>query len=138
MNVSFAASSTGTVNEMKPSVTEVEANANSNYSTYAGEDFPTNVYFGDTHHHAANSGDAFMGGDRLSPEKSYKFAKGEEVISSSGQPVKLSRPIEFLVVFNHVEGLGVMYEVYNGNPSYMNKCWHISMGSCKNLYDYRH
>ena len=34
------------------------------YSPYAGRKFPTRVYFGDTHHHTANSGDAFMAGDR--------------------------------------------------------------------------
>ncbi|MGB5282470.1 MAG: DUF3604 domain-containing protein, partial [Arenicellales bacterium] len=41
------------------------------YSPYAKRDYPTRVYFGDTHHHTANSGDAFMNGDRLSPEDAY-------------------------------------------------------------------
>ncbi|MEA3301982.1 MAG: DUF3604 domain-containing protein, partial [Pseudomonadota bacterium] len=89
------------------------------YSLWAGRDYPTHVYFGDTHHHTANSGDAFMNGDRLSPEDAYRFARGEEVVSSTGQPVKLSRPMDFLVISDHAEGLGVMYEVYNGNPVMM-------------------
>ena len=89
------------------------------YSPYTGEDYPTQVYFGDTHHHTSNSGDAFMSGARLAPEDAYKFAMGEEVISSSGQSLKLSRPLDFLVISDHVEGLGVMYEVYNGNPTFM-------------------
>ncbi len=89
------------------------------YSLWAGRDYPTHVYFGDTHHHTANSGDAFMNGDRLSPEDAYRFVRGEEVVSSSGVRVKLSRPIDFLVVSDHAEGLGVMYEVYNGNPLFM-------------------
>ncbi|MEA1889254.1 MAG: DUF3604 domain-containing protein, partial [Pseudomonadota bacterium] len=89
------------------------------YSPYADRDYPTQVYFGDTHHHTANSGDAFMNGDRLSPEDAYRFARGEEVISSSGIPAKLSRPLDFLVISDHAEGLGVMYEVYNGNPVMM-------------------
>ncbi|MCK5069700.1 MAG: DUF3604 domain-containing protein, partial [Desulfocapsa sp.] len=59
------------------------------YSLWAGRDYPTHVYFGDTHHHTANSGDAFMNGDRLSPEDAYRFARGEEVISSTGQAVRL-------------------------------------------------
>ncbi len=46
------------------------------YSACAQRDFPTRVFFGDTHHHTANSGDAFMAGDRLSPEDAYRFAKG--------------------------------------------------------------
>ena len=89
------------------------------YSPYAGRDYPTRVFFGDTHHHTANSGDAFMNGDRLSPEDAYRFARGEEVISSSGVPAKLSRPLDFLVISDHAEGMGVMYEVYNGNPVMM-------------------
>jgi hypothetical protein len=89
------------------------------YSPYAKRDYPSQVFFGDTHHHTANSGDAFMNGDRLSPEDAYRFARGEEVISSSGIPAKISRPLDFLVISDHAEGLGVMYEVYNGNPVMM-------------------
>ena len=89
------------------------------YSPYAGREYPTQVFFGDTHHHSANSGDAFMNGDRLSPEASYRFARGEELVSSTGIPVKLARPLDFLVISDHAEGLGVIYEVYNGNPVMM-------------------
>ena len=39
------------------------------YSPYAGRKYPTRVFFGDTHHHTANSGDAFAGGNRLGPEE---------------------------------------------------------------------
>ena len=93
--------------------------ADVSYSPYADRDYPTRVYFGDTHHHTANSGDAFMNGDRLSPEDAYRFARGEQVVSSSGVAVKLARPLDFLVISDHAEGLGVMYEVYNGNPVMM-------------------
>jgi len=89
------------------------------YSPYAGRDYPTSVFFGDTHHHSANSGDAFMNGDRLSPEDSYRLALGQEVISSSGVPVQLSRPLDFLVISDHAEGLGSMFEIFNENPVYM-------------------
>jgi len=90
--------------------------ARKRYSPYAGKAHPTHVYFGDTHHHTANSGDAFMGGNRLRPEQAYRFARGEEVVSSTGVPVKLSRPLDFLVVSDHAEGLGIMYQVYDANP----------------------
>jgi hypothetical protein len=46
------------------------------------------VYFGDTHNHTANSGDAFMAGNRLTPEQAYRFARGEEIVSSTGVPMK--------------------------------------------------
>jgi hypothetical protein len=90
-----------------------------NFSPYAGRKHPMNVYFGDTHHHTANSGDAFMAGNRLTPEQAYRFARGEEVVSSTGVPAKLSRPLDFLVVSDHAEGLGLMFQVYEGNPAFM-------------------
>ena len=88
------------------------------YSPYAGRSYPTRVYFGDTHLHTSNSGDAFMAGDRLGPEQAYRFARGEEVVSSTGVPAKLSRPLDFLVIADHAEGLGLMTEVAAGNPAF--------------------
>jgi hypothetical protein len=103
---------------MPTPLTSAEAEAAiTSYSPYAGRKYPTRVYFGDTHNHTANSGDAFMAGDRLSPEQAYRFARGEEVVSSTGIPVKLSRPLDFLVVADHAEGLGVITQLYEGNPA---------------------
>ena len=93
--------------------------ARKDYSPHAGRKYPTRVYFGDTHNHSANSGDGFMAGNRLSPEQAYRFARGEEVVSSTGVPVKLSRPLDFLVISDHAEGLGIMYQVYDANPALM-------------------
>ena len=102
-----------------PAVDAQAEEARKRFSPYAGRRFPTRVYFGDTHHHTANSGDAFMGGNRLSPEQAYRFARGEEIVSSTGVPVRLSRPLDFLVISDHAEGLGLMYQVYEGNPAFM-------------------
>lgn len=87
------------------------------YSPYAGRRYPTRVFFGDTHLHTANSGDAFTEGNKLSPEDAYRYARGEEVISSTGVPIRLSRPLDFLVVSDHAEGLGLSMELYQGNPA---------------------
>jgi hypothetical protein len=87
------------------------------YSPYAGPRPPTRVFWGDTHHHTSNSGDAFTVGNRLGPETSYRFARGEEIVSSSGQPVRLSRPLDFLAVSDHAEGLGLGREIFEGNPA---------------------
>lgn len=105
--------------EIKETSADLPRKGEIKYSPYAEKKYPTQVFFGDTHHHTANSGDAFMGGNRLDPEQSYRFARGEEVISSTGVPVKLSRPMDFLVISDHAEGLGVMYEVYDGNPIFL-------------------
>jgi hypothetical protein len=98
------------------------------YSPYAGRNFPTRVLWGDTHLHTVNSLDAAGFGDTLGPEPAYRFARGEEVVSSSGQPVRLSRPLDFLVVADHAEALGFIEEIKKGNPNLladpMLRRWH--------------
>ncbi|MFT5301016.1 MAG: hypothetical protein ACI87E_000114 [Mariniblastus sp.] len=89
------------------------------YSPYAGRNFPTNVYFGDTHLHTSLSGDAFGFGNKLSDEAAFRFATGAEITSASGEQVKLSRPLDFLVIADHAEAYGAMIEVYAGNPTLM-------------------
>src|SRR5262245_19881446 len=75
------------------------------YSPYANRDFPTRPYFGDTHLHTSFSMDAGAFGARLGPKDAYRFARGEQVTSSTGQPVKLSRPLDFLVVADHSDNM---------------------------------
>jgi hypothetical protein len=98
------------------------------YSPYAGRNFPTRPYFGDTHLHTAISLDAGAVGAKVGPETAYRFARGEEVTTSTGQPAKLSRPLDFLVVSDHAEAFGGMVEVVKGNPTLMAdpklKQWH--------------
>ncbi len=66
------------------------------------EDIPL---FGDTHLHTSYSPDAGMIGNILGPEDAYRFAKGESVTSSLGVTARLKRPLDFLVVADHAEGL---------------------------------
>lgn len=73
-------------------------------------------YFGDTHLHTSYSTDAGMIGNSLGPEDAYRFATGEKVISSSGLPVRLQRPYDFLVVADHSENLGLSPAIKEGNP----------------------
>ncbi|MGD9177150.1 MAG: DUF3604 domain-containing protein, partial [Desulfobacterales bacterium] len=60
------------------------------YSPYADRTYPMNVYFGDTHVHTGLSADAGGSGTRLMPRDAYRFARGEQVTSNTGQPVKLA------------------------------------------------
>jgi len=87
-----------------------------NYSPYAGRNFPTRPLFGDTHLHTSFSMDAGAFGCRLGPRDAYRFARGEEVTSSTGQPVKLSRPLDFLVVADHSDGFGFFPQLMSGDP----------------------
>lgn len=91
--------------------------ANSPYSPYADLDFPTRPLFGDTHVHTAFSMDAGAFGARLSPADAYRFGKGEQVTSSTGQPAKLSRPLDFMVVADHSDGFGFFPTLMSGDPT---------------------
>ena len=84
------------------------------YSPYAGRNVPTQPYFGDTHLHTSFSMDAGAFGARLTPRDAYRFARGEEVTASSGQPVKLSRPLDFLVVADHSDNMGFFPDLFAG------------------------
>jgi hypothetical protein len=86
------------------------------YSPYAGRDFPTRPFFGDTHLHTSFSMDAGAFGARIGPRDAYRFARGEEVTASSGQPVKLSRPLDFLVVADHSDNMGFFPDLFAGKP----------------------
>jgi len=85
------------------------------YSPYAGRNYPTRPYFGDTHLHTSFSMDAGAFGARLTPRDAYRFARGEELRASSGQPVKLSRPLDFLVVADHSDNMGFFPDLFGGN-----------------------
>jgi Protein of unknown function (DUF3604) len=84
------------------------------YSPYAGRDFPTRPFFGDTHLHTSFSMDAGAFGARIGPRDAYRFARGEEITASSNQPVKLSRPLDFLVVADHSDNMGFFPDLFAG------------------------
>ncbi len=98
------------------------------YSPYAGQNYPTTVLWGDTHVHTALSLDARAFGVTLDPEMAYRFARGEEISSSHGERLKLSRPLDFLVVADHSDAMGAMKEIINGDPNLLRdpmvKDWH--------------
>jgi hypothetical protein len=87
------------------------------YSPYADRAFPTRPFFGDTHVHTALSADAGGGGTTLLPRDSYRLARGEQVTSNTGQPVKLSRPLDFYMVTDHSDGMGAITDVLAGAPN---------------------
>lgn len=82
-----------------------------------GDGADTRLLWGDTHLHTSLSTDAFGFGVRLGPEEAYRFASGEAVTSSHGLQVKLERPLDFLLVADHAESMGIMQRVYDGDPA---------------------
>ena len=86
------------------------------YSPYARRTFPERPLWGDSHLHTSLSMDAGLFGNRLPPREAYRFARGEEVVSSTGQPVRLSRPLDWLVVADHSDGMGMIDDLKAGTP----------------------
>ncbi|WP_379553942.1 DUF3604 domain-containing protein [Qipengyuania sp. DGS5-3] len=76
-------------------------------------EFPDRPYWGDTHLHTDNSVDAFGFGVRLGPEDALKFARGDEVTATTGMSAKLARPLDFLVIADHSDGLGATRRLYD-------------------------
>ncbi|MFN2254768.1 MAG: DUF3604 domain-containing protein [Candidatus Promineifilaceae bacterium] len=93
------------------------------YSPYPKETFPNQVFFGDTHLHTSYSTDAGMIGNTLGPEDAYRFARGETVTSSTGLPARLRRPLDFLVVADHAENLGLAPAIAESNPELLQNEW---------------
>jgi hypothetical protein len=89
------------------------------YSPYAKRSFPSNIYWGETHLHTGLSLDAGLFGATLGHEEAYRFALGEEVMASSGQPVKLGRPLDWLVIADHSDMMGIAFDIQQGAPNIM-------------------
>jgi len=87
------------------------------YSPYAGGAVPTRVFWGDTHLHTSFSMDAGAFGARLGPEDAYRFARGEEIQSNTAGPVRLARPLDFLVVADHSDNMGFFPDLFVGDPN---------------------
>lgn len=92
-------------------------------------DNPAQLLWGDTHLHTRLSADAYMEDNRtLSPEDAYRFARGEVVTANSGVEAALRVPLDFLVVADHGEFIGLFAAVADGDPLVLNselgKRWH--------------
>ena len=86
------------------------------------------MYWGDTHLHTSYSTDAGMVGTTLGPDDAYRFVLGEAVTSNTGQPAKLQRPLDFVVIADHAEMLGLSPFIARSDPSVLadplGKKWH--------------
>jgi hypothetical protein len=96
--------------------------------TVQDQNFAEGLYWGDTHLHTRYSSDSGMIGNKLGPDEAYRFAKGEEVTSSTGQRTRLIRPLDFLVISDHAENLGLAPMIAESNAELLKteygKKWH--------------
>jgi hypothetical protein len=101
----------------------IAPDADAEYSPYIQQDFPNQVLFGDTHLHTGYSADAGLVGATTTPDDAYRFAKGEMVKSSHGIPAQLQRPLDFLVVADHAENLGLTFGLKEKNKALLGTEW---------------
>lgn len=111
---------------------DVENVVATQFSPYAGRNFPTQVFFGDTHLHTAVSVDAGTM-NTVGQEDAYRFARGEEITTTHGLKAKLSRPLDFLVISDHAEMYGLMPQLLSGDPEILateaGKRWYEALTS---------
>ena len=102
------------------------------FSPYAGRNYPTRPLFGDTHLHTSISVDAGTL-NRLGQEEAFRFARGEEVLSTGGLRARLARPLDFVVVSDHAEMYGLMPQLLAGDPEVLatekGREWHAKLTS---------
>jgi hypothetical protein len=80
----------------------------------AGADDDKQLLWGDTHLHTTYSSDAFANNNLLAdPETAYRYASGLPTIHPYHRArVQIETPLDFLVVSDHAEFLGVIRHVY--------------------------
>lgn len=78
----------------------------------------TQLLWGDTHLHTKLSPDAYMMGNRsLMPDDAYRYAKGLPVVNAKTKhKIRIHTPLNFLVVSDHAEYMGVVAKVFEGDP----------------------
>lgn len=90
--------------------------AENSYSPHVDQNYPTTVFWGDTHVHTNLSYDSIgYGNETFGPEEAYRFAKGETLIAHNGMKVRLNRPLDFMVVADHATYMGITRSVMNGD-----------------------
>jgi hypothetical protein len=99
------------------------------YGPGGGPAIPREVYWGDTHMHTSYSPDANLAGNaRLDPAAAYRFARGETLEAMNGMPARLDRALDFLVVADHAEYLGLLPQIRDGNKKALGTTWGKRLG----------
>jgi hypothetical protein len=93
------------------------------YSPYTTRAYPDQVLFGDMHFHTDLSFDAGLIGTTLNADDGYRMARGEKVISNTGLPIRLIRPLDFLAITDHAEMIGLAPAIAESSPTLLAEPW---------------
>ncbi|MEM8580279.1 MAG: DUF3604 domain-containing protein, partial [Pseudomonadota bacterium] len=93
------------------------------YSPFVGRAYPDQVLFGDLHFHTEISFDAGLIGTSLDMHDAFAVARGEEILSNTGQRVQLVRPLDFLAITEHAEMLGLATAIRTSDPRLLADDW---------------
>ena len=103
---------------------------------------PRQVYWGDLHLHSRYSFDSYsFGNDNLTAEDAFRFARGAGIIGHTGVQAKLARPLDFLLVSDHAEYLGVFVGLAQEDPellgSQLGTRWvdYLAKGDIRSIVD---
>lgn len=107
----------------KPTLLTNARSSNDQYSPYLNDEYPDKVFFGDTHMHTSYSTDSGFFGNTVGLDGAYRFAKGEKVTSSTGLDARLLRPLDFMVITDHAENIGLAPMILEDNPIVLNHEW---------------
>jgi hypothetical protein len=58
--------------------------------------------------------DAALFGNTLGLDEAWRFARGEQVKSSTGIPAKLSRPLDWMAIADHSDQMGFAGDIIKG------------------------
>ncbi|MCV6621189.1 MAG: DUF3604 domain-containing protein [Cellvibrionaceae bacterium] len=78
------------------------------------------LLWGDTHVHTKLSFDSFLNGNlSIGPDEAFRWAQGEPLVHPySKARVQINRPLDFLVVADHAEFMGVIETAYKSDEHY--------------------
>lgn len=77
------------------------------------------LLWGDTHVHSRNSVDAYASGAAsVDADTAYRFARGLPVVfPKTGQRVQIDQPLDFIVLSDHAENLGINGRIERGDEA---------------------
>lgn len=92
-----------------------QATANAALADVPAANPENNAYFGVVHVHTGWSFDGMTNGSRTTPMDAYAWAQGKAITGSGGPEMKLNTPLDFYMVSDHAELMGVFNQMTDPN-----------------------